>query len=257
MVGFDAFILKLFEVGKMNSITIMHYGIPGQKWGVRRYQNEDGSLTPAGKKRYSLGNLFNIQNNTKTTTYTKSGVIERTSGTQPKSFNPLNIQDGEKKITRTELSPYGDIEEQSKSMKGESKLDKAKKNVEAALNAVKNVAIKARLGANEAVKKAVEKGKQIVSKVLDTAKNAAVKVKDIASAFGSKLEKALGIEHYTKSTTYTPWGDIVRESGPKPKPFNPLNIQDGKKTYTRLDDPNIDKKADKSFVKTLKKKWPY
>ena len=27
-----------------------HYGIPGMKWGVRRYQNEDGSLTEAGKK---------------------------------------------------------------------------------------------------------------------------------------------------------------------------------------------------------------
>lgn len=28
-----------------------HHGIIGMKWGVRRYQNEDGSLTPAGKKR--------------------------------------------------------------------------------------------------------------------------------------------------------------------------------------------------------------
>lgn len=28
-----------------------HYGIKGMKWGVRRYQNADGSLTPAGKKR--------------------------------------------------------------------------------------------------------------------------------------------------------------------------------------------------------------
>lgn len=30
---------------------LMHYGIKGMKWGVRRYQNADGSLTPAGKKR--------------------------------------------------------------------------------------------------------------------------------------------------------------------------------------------------------------
>jgi hypothetical protein len=29
-----------------------HHGIKGQKWGVRRYQNEDGSLTNAGQKRY-------------------------------------------------------------------------------------------------------------------------------------------------------------------------------------------------------------
>lgn len=30
---------------------LQHHGILGQKWGVRRYQNEDGSLTPAGKRR--------------------------------------------------------------------------------------------------------------------------------------------------------------------------------------------------------------
>ena len=28
---------------------LYHHGIKGQKWGVRRYQNEDGSLTAAGK----------------------------------------------------------------------------------------------------------------------------------------------------------------------------------------------------------------
>lgn len=31
---------------------LYHHGIKGQKWGRRRYQNPDGSLTPAGKKRY-------------------------------------------------------------------------------------------------------------------------------------------------------------------------------------------------------------
>lgn len=31
---------------------ISHFGIKGQKWGIRRYQNRDGSLTPEGRKRY-------------------------------------------------------------------------------------------------------------------------------------------------------------------------------------------------------------
>ena len=38
---------------------LYHHGIKGQKWGERRFQNSDGSLTAAGKARYydSQGNL--------------------------------------------------------------------------------------------------------------------------------------------------------------------------------------------------------
>ena len=34
---------------------LRHHGIKGQKWGVRRFQNSDGSLTEAGRKRYGDG----------------------------------------------------------------------------------------------------------------------------------------------------------------------------------------------------------
>lgn len=36
----------------MKLLELYHHGIKGQKWGVRRYQNPDGSLTPEGQKRY-------------------------------------------------------------------------------------------------------------------------------------------------------------------------------------------------------------
>lgn len=39
-----------------NHNELYHYGIKGQKWGVRRFQNEDGTLTPAGKERYDDDN---------------------------------------------------------------------------------------------------------------------------------------------------------------------------------------------------------
>lgn len=36
----------------MDNNELVHWGVKGMKWGVRRYQNRDGTLTAAGKKRY-------------------------------------------------------------------------------------------------------------------------------------------------------------------------------------------------------------
>jgi hypothetical protein len=43
--------------------SLTHHGIKGQKWGIRRFQNEDGTLTSAGKSRYaSLDRAINRVN---------------------------------------------------------------------------------------------------------------------------------------------------------------------------------------------------
>lgn len=82
--------------------TLMHYGVKGMKWGVRRYQNKDGSLTPAGKKRYSKeyeklskkitknvqrnANSIRIQSYNESADYMNRGGIERFNREQEKKY---------------------------------------------------------------------------------------------------------------------------------------------------------------------------
>lgn len=40
----------------MHDQELYHYGVKGMKWGIRRYQNKDGTLTSKGKKRYEKSN---------------------------------------------------------------------------------------------------------------------------------------------------------------------------------------------------------
>ena len=42
----------------MTENELIHFGVKGMKWGVRRYQKKDGSLTSGGKKRYN--NVYDI-----------------------------------------------------------------------------------------------------------------------------------------------------------------------------------------------------
>lgn len=46
----------------MNPAYISHHGIKGQKWGIRRWQNPDGTLTEAGIRRYAKKNLKKSMN---------------------------------------------------------------------------------------------------------------------------------------------------------------------------------------------------
>lgn len=73
---------------------LQHHGILGQKWGVRRYQNKDGSLTEAGKKRldkkdtkWAHKNEDRIYNQT----YRKSrGEMERYTKKLSRQISPTN-----------------------------------------------------------------------------------------------------------------------------------------------------------------------
>ena len=84
---------------------LYHHGIKGMHWGIRRYQNQDGSLTEAGKKRRSLGNrvdeavgkVLSIENDTANRTMRSSGKLRKTYYEMQKSG--IKYKDGKYQYT--------------------------------------------------------------------------------------------------------------------------------------------------------------
>lgn len=92
---------------------LYHHGIKGQKWGIRRFQNDDGSLTMQGKRRYGAGKIQRELNRTdlKRAKYIsrnaemnyrkdRNGVSEATKGILDRRIknNEKMIRDAEKRI---------------------------------------------------------------------------------------------------------------------------------------------------------------
>lgn len=93
---------------------LQHFGVKGMKWGVHRYQNKDGTLTPNGKKHYRSG-LTN-QNNPEV----HDDYARRHS---KKSISQMSDAELRDRINRMQLEQqYNQLNDYSK--KGKSQVDK-------------------------------------------------------------------------------------------------------------------------------------
>ena len=125
--------MDYYVAGIPCSDGLYHHGIKGQKWGVRRFENPDGTLTEAGKQRY--GSRENYDN---ARAYTKARRSYRRASTlhtlSPLSLNPFLVlaagvnrvsahrkyQDARSKYARTmrrDMKKDLDIEELKSSLK--------------------------------------------------------------------------------------------------------------------------------------------
>lgn len=87
----------------MNSNELMHHGIHGMRWGVRRYQNKDGSLTAAGRKRIDkLDSEYQKLTGKKLSKSSESNTVKKTSA-KPKKISEMTNEEIQEKINRIRL----------------------------------------------------------------------------------------------------------------------------------------------------------
>ena len=126
---------------------LYHFGIKGMRWGVRRYQNPDGSLTNAGKKRLKKGQTSDEE--------TDSSIKSSTKSSSTKTVKDMSDDELRQAINRLQL------EQQYKNLSPKN-VSKGKKFVDTVTNDVLKPA-------------AIDMGKQVAKSLMTKGVNSLIK----------------------------------------------------------------------------------
>ena len=111
------------------SNSLYHFGIKGMKWGIRRYQNKDGSLTVAGKKRYNEDEKSPKEKSAPSSSSNRSRSISELSDAELRTrINRLNLEKQYKQLISEGADNNTKQVKEGKSFTNEIK-DRAVKNV--------------------------------------------------------------------------------------------------------------------------------
>ena len=99
----------------MNETTLQHWGIKGMKWGVRRYQNKDGTLTALGRKREKemSDKLKSTKKENEALKKENEALRKSIQASKPKSISEMSDDELRQKINRLQMEKqYSEVYKQ-------------------------------------------------------------------------------------------------------------------------------------------------
>lgn len=111
----------------MSSVYLAHHGIKGMRWGIRQYQNPDGSLTPAGRIRYGAGAAAKVAGSAAKTVGKATGAVVKTTGKAVGSAAKTVSKAVRKKVAPTDAELDEQIEAEKSKIRHKEKKEELKR----------------------------------------------------------------------------------------------------------------------------------
>lgn len=177
---------------------LYHHGIKGQKWGVRRYQNPDGTWTTAGKERYGDDSSDNSKSSE--TGKSKSGTAKKVAtGVAVTAAAVAGVA-----LTAYLVKKYGNKDVASvadMASTGKDAFADVLKNTSVASTPVSHIQISKAEVSKAVVQKAEVSKAEISKAVIDTAVKTASSVATTAKTAAQKSETGSAVEKAVKTAS--------------------------------------------------------